>query len=80
MQQNARCGERAVGVLIIGSELVAETGADGDLVTALGAAAAENGGSRFGLHAGEEAVRLGTVAAIGLKRALGHGTDSNWRK
>jgi hypothetical protein len=53
-------------------ELVAETGADGDLVTALGAAAIENGGTSLGLHAGEEAVGLGAVAAVGLKGTLRH--------
>ena len=55
-----------------GNELVAETGADGNLVTALGAAAVENGGARLGLHAREEAVGLGAVAAVGLKGTLRH--------
>jgi hypothetical protein len=53
-------------------ELVAETGADGDLVTALGAATTEDGGTCLGLHAREEAVGLGAVAAIGLKGTLRH--------
>jgi hypothetical protein len=35
-----------------GKRLVAETGADGDLVTALGATAVEDGGARLGLHTG----------------------------
>jgi len=52
--------------------LVAETGADGNLVTALGATAAEDGGTRLGLHAGKEAVGLGPVAAVGLKGTLRH--------
>ena len=55
-----------------GDELVAETGADGDLMTALGAAAAEDGGACLGLHAREEAVGLGAVTAIGLKGTLRH--------
>lgn len=53
-------------------ELIAEACGDGDLVAALGAAAAENGGTGLGLHAGEEAMGLGAVAAVGLKGALGH--------
>jgi hypothetical protein len=53
-------------------KLVAETGADGDLVTALGAAAAEHGCTCLGLHAGKKAVGLGAVAAVRLKGALRH--------
>ena len=53
-------------------KLVAEACADGDLVTALGATAAEDGGTGLGLHAGEKAVRLGAVAAVRLKGALRH--------
>ena len=53
-------------------ELVAETGADGDLVTALGAATAENSGSCLGLHAGKKAVGLGAMAAVGLESTLRH--------
>ena len=53
-------------------ELVAEAGADGDLVTALGATAAEHCGTCLGLHAGKEAVSLGAVAAVGLKGTLRH--------
>ena len=53
--------------------LVAVAGGDGDLVAALGAAAAEHGGSGLGGHANEEAVDLATAAAIGLDGALGHG-------
>ena len=59
-------------------KLVAVTGADGDLVTALGAAAVENGGASLGLHAAQKAVGLGAAAAVGLKGALRHGTDSWW--
>src|SRR5271156_2103358 len=50
-----------------GKGLVAETSADGDLVPALGATAAEDCGTSLGLHAREEAVGLGAVAAVGLK-------------
>ena len=53
-------------------KLVAETSADGDLVTALSATAAEHCGTCLGLHAGKEAVSLGAVAAIGLKGTLRH--------
>src|SRR5437764_10152895 len=56
-----------------GQRLVAETGADGDLVAALGATAAEHSGAGLGLHAGKKAVGLGPVAAIGLKSTLRHG-------
>jgi hypothetical protein len=55
-------------------ELVAETGADGDLVTALGATTAEDGGTGLGLHAGQETVGLRAVAAVGLESTLRHGT------
>jgi hypothetical protein len=54
--------------------LVAESGADGDLVTALGATTAENGSPGLGLHAAEETVGLRAMAAVGLKGALRHGT------
>jgi len=56
-----------------GDGLVAEACADGNLVAALRAAAAEHSCAGFGLHAAEEAVGLGPVAAVGLKGALGHG-------
>jgi hypothetical protein len=56
--------------------LVAVTGADGDLVTALGATAAEHGCTGLGLHTGEKPVSLRAVAAVRLKGALRHGTDS----
>jgi hypothetical protein len=63
-----------------GRKLVAETGADGDLVTALGAAAAKNGCTCLGLHAGEKAVGLGAVAAVGLKGTLRHDKNSCGRR
>jgi hypothetical protein len=47
-------------------------GADRNALAAGGAAAAEHGGAGFGLHARPEAVRLRTVAAVGLKCTLGH--------
>ena len=59
----------------VAEKLVAVTGADGDLVTALRAAAAENGGASLGLHAAKKAVRLGAAAAVGLKGTLRHGTE-----
>jgi hypothetical protein len=53
-------------------KLVAETGADRDLVAALGAAARKHRGSTLGLHAAKEAVGFRTAAAVGLKGTLGH--------
>jgi hypothetical protein len=44
-------------------------------MTALGAAAIQDGGASLGLHAGEKAVGLGAVAAVGLKGTLRHGTE-----
>ena len=52
--------------------LVAEACGDGDLVTALGAAAVEDSGAGLGGHANEEAVNFAATAAIGLEGALGH--------
>jgi hypothetical protein len=56
-----------------GKELVAEASADGHALAADGTATAENGSAALGLHARAKAVCLHTVAAIGLKCALGHG-------
>jgi hypothetical protein len=61
---------------LCGSRLVAEAGADGNLVTAFGAAAAEDGGTGFGLHASQETVGLGAVAAVRLKGTLRHDKNS----
>lgn len=59
------------------------SGADGDLVTAFGAATRKNSGSAVSLHPNAKAVGLGTVAAIGLKCALWHGKTllkfNEWR-
>jgi hypothetical protein len=63
-----------------GKELVAETGADGDLVTAFGAATAENGGASFGLHTSKKAVGLGAVTAVRLKGTLRHDKNSCGRR
>jgi hypothetical protein len=52
--------------------LVAEACGDGDLVTALGATAVEDGCTGLGSHANEKAVDLATAAAVGLEGALGH--------
>ena len=52
--------------------LVAEACGDGNLVTALGAAAVENSGSGLGGHANEKSVNLATATAVGLERALRH--------
>jgi len=54
------------------SLVVAEPCADGNLVTALGTAAAENGCARLGLHPGKEPVRLRAVAAVRLEGTLRH--------
>jgi hypothetical protein len=56
-----------------GEALVAEAGADCNTLAANGAAAAQHGCAGLGLHARPEAVCLHTVAAVGLKCALGHG-------
>jgi hypothetical protein len=55
-----------------GKRLVAVTGADGNTLAANRAAAAEYGCAGLGLHARAKSVRLHTVAAVGLKCALGH--------
>lgn len=51
-------------------------GADGNALTASGAAAAEHGCTGFGLHARPEPVSFHAVAAIGLKGTFGHITRS----
>jgi hypothetical protein len=56
-----------------GKGLVAEAGAYGNALAADGTATAENGCAALGLHARAKAVCFHTVAAIGLKCALGHG-------
>jgi hypothetical protein len=61
-------------------ELVAEPGADGDLMAAFGAAAVEDGGACLGLHAREEAVGLGPVAAVRLEGTLRHDKNSCGRR
>jgi len=55
-------------------KLVAMARADGNAMTALCAAAGQDGCTAFGLHAGAETVRLRAAAAIGLKCALRHGS------
>jgi hypothetical protein len=52
--------------------LVAESGADRDALAADGAAAAQHGGARLGLHARTETMGFHALAAIGLKGTLGH--------
>jgi hypothetical protein len=54
--------------------VVAETGADGDLVAALSAPTAQHGCARLGLHAGKKPVGLRAVAAVGLESTLRHWT------
>jgi hypothetical protein len=54
-------------------ELVAEARANSNAFTSDGATTVENGSAGLGLHTRAEAVSLHTVAAIGLKCALGHG-------
>jgi hypothetical protein len=61
--------------------LVAVTSADGDLVTSLGATAAEDCCAGLRLHAAQEAVGLGAAATVGLKGTLRHGTNSSkWQE
>ena len=55
-----------------GRELVAVTGAYGDALAALGAAAGKNSSSALGFHTTAETVRLRTTATVGLKRTLRH--------
>lgn len=52
--------------------LVAETSGDSDLVATLCTATVEYRCACFGLHAGQKAMRLGTVAAVGLESTLRH--------
>jgi hypothetical protein len=52
--------------------LVAVSGADGDALASLGAAARQHGLAALGLHALPESVHLGTAAAIGLECPLRH--------
>src|SRR6185312_15973988 len=56
--------------------LVAVARADGDLVTTLGAAAAQHSGPGLGLHAAQEAMGLRAMTAVGLKGTLRHGKNS----
>ena len=56
-----------------GSGLVAEASTDGNALAANGTATAQHCCTGFGLHARPKSVRLHTVAAVGLKCALGHG-------
>jgi hypothetical protein len=53
-------------------ELVAETGTDGYPLTANGATAAQYRSACLGLHTRAKTMGLHTLAAIGLKCALGH--------
>ena len=52
--------------------LVAVSSANGNLVTAFGAAAAQHGCARLGLHAGKKPVGLRAVATVWLKGTLRH--------
>jgi hypothetical protein len=55
-----------------GSGLVAEASTDGNTLAANGTATAQHCCAGFGLHARPKSMRLHTVAAVGLKCALGH--------
>jgi hypothetical protein len=57
-----------------GRKLVAVSCADGNAVTALGAAARQNSGSALGLHAAAKTMGLRAAATIRLKCALRHGS------
>src|SRR5947208_3250271 len=67
--QNAPLGSSSTRLRVC---LVAVAGADGDLMTALGAAAAQHGRTRFGLHAGQKPVGLRAVATVRLESTLRH--------
>jgi hypothetical protein len=58
--------------IITAAESITMRGTDGNALASGGAAAAEHGGAGFGLHTRPESMRFGTVAAVGLKSALGH--------
>jgi hypothetical protein len=64
-----KCGKRALDDR---EALVAEAGAYCNALAADGTAAAQHGSAGLGLHARPKSVRLHTVAAVGLKCALGH--------
>lgn len=53
-------------------KLIAEAGGDGDLMAALGSAAAEHGSPGFAGHAAKKAMDLAAATAVGLEGALGH--------
>jgi hypothetical protein len=55
-------------------ELVAVAWRHGDTVPSLGATARQHSRTSFGLHTRAKTMRLGAVAAVGLKGALGHRT------
>jgi hemolysin activation/secretion protein len=55
-----------------GKGLVAVARADGYTLAANGTAAAQHGCARLGLHTRAESMRLGAMAAVRLKCALGH--------
>jgi hypothetical protein len=57
-------------------KLVAESCANGDFVTALGATPVENSSTSLGFHAGKKPVGLRAVAAVGLEGTLRHGNGS----
>jgi hypothetical protein len=61
-------------------KLVAETGADGNLMTALGATAAQHCGTGLRLHTAQKAVGLGAVTAVRLKGTLRHNKNSCGRR
>ena len=52
--------------------LIAVSGTDGNAFAALGAAAGKYGCPGFGLHSGQKAVGLRSMAAVRLKCALWH--------
>ena len=58
--------------LQIPQKLVAESGADGNALAALCAAAIEYGGSALGLHARTESVLLRALTPVRLESAIGH--------
>ena len=55
--------------------LIAVTGANGDALASLCAAARQYGLAAFGLHALPESMHFGSVAAVGLECPFRHLTD-----
>lgn len=72
LQNQLRAARANEGYGIVAITLVAITRFHGNSFTTFSAAAGKYGLAALGFHTGTEAVRLGTVTAVRLKRALRH--------